>query len=281
LGRTILGPEENVKSITRDNLIQYIQTNYHSPRMVLAASGGIKHEEIVALTEKYFAGLPQKTDIIPREKATYTGSQLLVRDDTMEEAHVAVAVEGVSWSHPDYFTFMVFQTIVGSWDRTIGGGKNLSSKLCEIVATEKLAHSLTSFNTCYSDTGLFGAYVVAEAENLEDVIYEVFNEWVRVGRSVSETEVERAKTKLKASILMQLDGTTAVAEDIGRQLLTHGRRMSPAEIFLRIDAVSAKDVMRVARQYCEDVDPVIAGVGPLEMMPDYNTMRGWTYWNRL
>lgn len=39
--------------------------------------------------------------------------------------------------------------------------------------------------------------------------------------------------------------------------------------------------MRVARQYCEDVDPVVAAIGPLECLPDYNQIRGWTYWNRL
>jgi processing peptidase subunit beta len=281
LGRTILGPEENVKSITRDNLVSYIQQNYQSPRMVLAAAGGVKHEEIVSLAEKHFAALPTNSGITPRPKTSFTGSQLLVRDDTMEATHVAVAVEGVSWSHPDYYTFMVLQTLVGSWDRTIGGGKNLSSRLCEVVATEKLGHSVTSFNTCYSDTGLFGTYVVGEPEKLDDLIYEVVTEWVRIGRTITDDQVERAKTKLKASILMQLDGTTAVAEDVGRQLLTHGRRLSPAEIFLRIDSITTKDVMRVARQYCEDVDPVVAAIGPLEGLPDYNQIRGWTYWNRL
>jgi len=281
LGRTILGPTENVKSITRDNLIQYVEANYHSPRMVLAAVGGIKHDDIVAHTEKYFAGLNNKSVLPVPKKAPFTGSQMLVRDDTMELAHVAIAVEGVSWSHPDYFTFLIIQTIVGNWDRSIGGGKNLSSRLCEIVATEKLVHSITSFNTCYSNTGLFGAYLVTDEEHLEDAIWEVFRDWVRIGRSVSKVEVERAKTKLKASILMQNDGTTHAAEDIGRQILTLGRRLSPVEIFLRIDAITANDVMRVAREHCEDVEPVVAAIGPLEKMPDYNFMRGWTYWSKM
>jgi len=262
-------------------LVNYIQTNYHSPRMILVAAGGINHEEMVALSEKYFSGLPSRENHSDRPKAKYTGSQLLVRDDTMEEAHVALAVEGVGWSHPDYFTFMVFQTIVGSWDRTIGGGKNLSSKLCETIATEKLAHSMTTFNTCYSDTGLFGAYIVTEPDKLDDVIFETVHEWGRIAKAVTNSEVEQAKTKLKASLLMQLDGTTPTAEDIGRQLLTNGRRMSPAEIFLRIDAVTQKDVMRIVQQHCEDVEPVVAGIGPLETIPDYNHIRRWTYWNRM
>jgi processing peptidase subunit beta len=38
----------------------------------------------------------------------------------MKEAHIAVAVEGVGWSHPDFIPLLVAQTIVGSWDRSLG-----------------------------------------------------------------------------------------------------------------------------------------------------------------
>jgi len=43
-------------------------------------------------------------------------------------------------------------------------------------------------------------------------------------------ETERAKAQLKASILLSLDGTTAIAEDVGRQIVTTGRRMELNEI---------------------------------------------------
>jgi hypothetical protein len=36
LGRTILGPEENIRSITRQHLVDYLQTHYRGPRMVRA-----------------------------------------------------------------------------------------------------------------------------------------------------------------------------------------------------------------------------------------------------
>jgi len=249
--------------------------------MALVSAGSVNHETMVSLAEKHFSGFSQKMNTSQRQKSKFTGSEIHVRDDTMKEVHVAVAVESVGWSHPDFFAFMIIQTIIGNWDRTIGGGKNLSSRLCETVAIRKLAHSLTTFHTSYSDTGLFGSYVVTEPEKLDDLLWEVFNEMVRIGRGATQAEVDRAKTKVKGAILMQLDGTTAVVEDIGRQLLNNGRRISPAELFLRIDAVTVKDIMRVARQYCEDVDPVVAAVGPLELMPDYNQIRGWTYWNRM
>ncbi len=72
--------------------------------------------------------------------------------------------------------------------------------------------------------------------------------------SPEEVEVERAKSQLKAGLLLSLDGTTAVAEDIGRQLVTSGRRMSPQQIENAVDAVSVADIKRVAQKYLWDKD---------------------------
>ena len=70
----------------------------------------------------------------------------------------------------------------------------------------------------------------------------------------TEIEVERAKSQLKASLLLGLDGTTAVAEDIGRQLVTSGKRLSPQQIESAVDAVSVNDIKRVASKYLWDKD---------------------------
>ena len=69
-----------------------------------------------------------------------------------------------------------------------------------------------------------------------------------------DVEVERAKSQLKASLLLSLDGTTAIAEDIGRQLVTSGHRFSPKQIENAVDAVSTDDVKRVAQKYLWDQD---------------------------
>ena len=71
---------------------------------------------------------------------------------------------------------------------------------------------------------------------------------MRLCTNVSASETERAKAQLKASILLSLDGTTAVAEDIGRQLVTTGRRMAPNEIERKIDAITEKDIMDFANR---------------------------------
>ncbi|KAL6043824.1 Mitochondrial-processing peptidase subunit beta [Balamuthia mandrillaris] len=285
LGYTILGPEKNIRNISKRDLTDYIETHYTAPRMVLAAAGAVDHEELHKLAEKHFGRLSSENKIAQRGRppVEFVGSAVHVRNDDIPLVHTAIAVESVGWSDPNYFVFMVLQAMVGNWDRSLGGGKNLSSRVCEAFATEQLAHSLMSFNTCYHNTGLFGAYIVGEIAPHPNAIAEVVGEWVRIGQSATEAEVERAKNKLKSTFLMQLDGTSAICEDIGRQLLTLGRRLTPAEVYLRLDAITADQVRQVAYQYLNDVDPVVAAVGSVDAAtyPDYNQIRGWTYWNRL
>jgi len=283
LGRPILGSAENVKSITRNDLIEYINTYYTAPHIVVAAAGGVRHEEVVEQAEKLFAKIPaSSTHANIRDVHTdFTGSEIKIRNDDHPTAHIAIGVEGVGWTHPDQFTMLVIQAMLGNWDKTVGGGANLSSRLCEIVASEGLVHSLSTFQTCYGNTSLFGHSIVVDPPHIEDSIYEILNEWQRIANSSTPNEVQRAKNKLKATMLMQLDGSNAICENIGRQMLSVGRVLSPAEIYLRVDDVKVDDVRRVAKTYLSDVSPAVIAMGPIKSLPDYNQLRGWTYWNRM
>ena len=86
-------------------------------------------------------------------ESTATGSDVRVRDDTMPTAHIALAVEGVSWSDDDYFVSLVTQAIVGNYDRSMGNASHVGSKLSSFVHKNELASSFMSFSTSYSDSG--------------------------------------------------------------------------------------------------------------------------------
>jgi len=283
LGRTILGPAKNIKSISRDDLTHYIDTHYKGPRMVLAGAGGVDHEALCKMAETHFAkiGIDCPNEVPIDLNCRYTGSDVRVRDDSMPLAHVAVAVEGCGWTNPDNIPLMVANTLIGNWDRSMGGGANNSSPLAHYCAEKGFAHSFQSFNTCYKDTGLWGIYFVTDAMNQENMIFNIQNEWMRLATSVTDFEVNRAKNLLKTNMLLQLDGTTPICEDIGRQMLCYGRRMPQHELEARIDAVDAELVKETCYKYIYDRCPVVAAVGPIENLPDYNRVRSGMYWLRL
>nr|KAG5694257.1 hypothetical protein BaRGS_021572 [Batillaria attramentaria] len=218
LGRTILGPTQNIQSINRNDLLEYIGTHYKGPRIVLAAAGGVNHDELVQLAGKHFGGMSAgyEGEIPVLPTCRFTGSEIRVRDDSMPLAHVAIAVEGCGWQDPDNIALMVANTLIGSWDRSYGGGANHASPLAAAAAEAGLCHSFQSFNTCYTDTGLWGLYFVSDKMSIEDMLHNVQGEWMRLCSSVTEFEVRRAKNLLKTNMLLQLDGSTPIAEDIGR-----------------------------------------------------------------
>merc|ERR1719290_696628 len=283
LGRTILGPAKNIKSINREDLIHYIQTHYTGGRMVLAGAGWVDHGKLCKLAETHFAkiGATYDNEIPIDQNCRFTGSDVRVRDDDMPLAHVAIAVEGCGWTNPDNIPLMVANTLIGNWDRSMGGGANNSSPLASYCADKGFAHSFQSFNTCYKDTGLWGIYFVTDALNQADMVFNIQNEWMRLATSVTDFEVNRAKNLLKTNMLLQLDGTTPICEDIGRQMLCYGRRMPQHELEARIDAVDATLVKDTCYKYIYDRCPVIAAVGPIENLPDYNRIRSHMYWLRL
>ena len=126
--------------------------------MVLAGAGGVPHEKLVEMAEKHFANLPTKGHdnsayLLSKKTPDFIGSEVRIRDDTMPTANIALAVEGVSWSDPDYFTALVTQAIVGNYDKALGNAPHTGSKLSAYVHQHNLANSFMSFSTSYSDTG--------------------------------------------------------------------------------------------------------------------------------
>lgn len=285
LSRTILGPVENIQSLKSKDLKGYIDQHYKPHRMVLAAAGDVDHDEMVEMANKHFGDMPvdksgiTSFDLVNEKPAYLVGSDVRIRNDDMPVAHMAVAFESCGWTHPDAVSFMVLQAFMGSYDRNHTTGSLSSYRLSQRMSDVPVARSVTAFNTTYTDTGLFGLYMTADPEELDDVIVDAMEELVRICFKVDEVNLSNAKMALKTSLLAQLDGPTGVAEEIGRQLLVYGRRIPMSEWFARIDAVDSEAIKRVANKYIFDREVAVSAMGPIHSVPDYNFIRRCTYTN--
>ncbi|KAG2591171.1 probable mitochondrial-processing peptidase subunit beta, mitochondrial isoform X2 [Panicum virgatum] len=280
LGDTILGPEENIKSISKKDLEQYISTHYTCPRMVVSAAGSVNHDEVVDQVKELFTEFstdPTTADqLVDANPAIFTGSEVRVQNVTMPLVHVAIALKGASWTDPSSIPLMVIQSILGSWNRSVGVGNCSGSSLARGVSNGNLAESLMAFNTNYRDTGIFGIYAIALPDTLHDLSRLIMAELRRLTFQVSEEEVARARNQLKSSLLLHIDGSTAVAENNGRQMLTYGRVMPFLELFARIDAVDCATVMETAKEYIIDKDIALAAMGPISNLPEHRWFRSET-----
>ena len=280
LGRTILGPREIINTISREDLVNYITANYKGDRMALIGVGCVDHDALVAQAEKQFGHI--KKSEIPFTQGggdlpVFYGNEIRIQDDSLPNTHVAFAVEGVSWSAPDFFTASVANGIVGTWDRSVGIGSNSPSPLALTAATggkgqTPIANSYMAYTTSYADTGLMGVYFTADKDvDLKLFTDAVLKEWARLRTgAITEEEVERSKAQLKASLVLALDDSTAIAEDIGRQLVNTGYRLSPEDVFERVEAITVKDVVDWANYRLKDKPIAISAMGNVKTLPSHS-----------
>jgi len=276
LGLTILGPTESIKSIQRQDLINYVTDHYKGSRIVLAGAGGVDHDALVKLAEQHLGGIRNdydSTGVKLQQGIRFTGSDVRIRDDDMPFIYGALAIEGAGWDNPDNIPLMVANTIIGSYDRAQGGGNNMGSSLAGAVMQDNLCVNFQSFNTCYKDTGLWGIYFVCDRLKAFDLLTQVQRNWQELSTIVGPADVNRAKNILKTNISLQLDGSTPICEDIGRQMLCYGRRISISEMEARINAVDVNTVKKVCEKYLYDRCPAVVGIGPVEALPDYALLR--------
>eukprot|EP00440_Ansanella_granifera_P016057 gb/GFBE01017442.1/.p1 GENE.gb/GFBE01017442.1/~~gb/GFBE01017442.1/.p1 ORF type:complete len:466 (+),score=139.63 gb/GFBE01017442.1/:1-1398(+) len=279
LGYSTVGPFDGIENLTQDHLKRYVDANYTADKMVIAASGAIKHQELVSLAEKAFGGVKAGPPVIGSTKPYFCGAELLYRNDEMGPlAYVSVGWEAVPWKSPDAVTFMVMQSIIGKYKRGSGLVPGTISGNRVINAVENkmgvgCAEEFECFMNFYKDTGMFGWYVVCDEVAVEHAVGELMFGCNLLSFSVTDEEVERAKRELKATLVNGSGSTTDSCAQVGKEVLAYGRGIPPAEMMLRIDAVDAEEVKRVAYKYLNDNEISVTGLGPLHGMPQFYCLR--------
>ncbi|KAG1246252.1 hypothetical protein G6F68_014720 [Rhizopus microsporus] len=176
---------------------------------------------------------------------------------------------------------LVMQAIIGAWDKGLNGAPFLSSRLSTITNNNHLASSFASFTKGYKDTGLWGMYVETDNKlQIDDFVHFLQKEWTRLSTSVTASEVERAKQQVKSSLLLSLDSTCAVAQDIGSQVLSSGKHLSADELKAVVNKISVNDVRNTAYKYLWDQELAVVAHGPCEGLTDYTRVRGNMAYNR-
>src|SRR6185312_5855350 len=86
VGRSVIGSEETVRSINRQQMIDYLQAQYRPDRIVIAAAGDVDHEHVVELSARYFGDLrPSSVNtFVPAEYSRHEARVKLLQRSTNE-----------------------------------------------------------------------------------------------------------------------------------------------------------------------------------------------------
>ena len=262
LGRSILGTAEKVQSFTSAHVLDYMRQNYQAANMVISAAGAVHHSDFLALCEKLFVEIGSNPAPIA-VASRYQGGEKRVQK-AHEQVNLVLGFEGVSYEHPDYYAANVLASI-------LGGG--MSSRLFQEIREKRgLVYSIYAFHSPESDTGTFGVYAGTGEEQVRELMPVLCDEIARLGSSLSEEELARAKAKLKARLLMRLENITAHAESNALDLLMRGRVISETELIQKIEAVQRSDLEALADRIFSGA-PVLAALGPIQNLMSYEQIR--------
>ena len=256
LGRNILGTRETIAAMNRQTIIDYRTRHYVPDNLVIAAAGNLTHEQLVELSQLYWADLSGKSQTLFDPTPTFVAARLLQEKD-IEQLHVCLGTPGVAHDSPQYYASHVLNTI-------LGGG--VSSRLFQSIREDRgLAYSVCSYPSSFRDTGLMTIYAGVSPENSREVI-EITNAIladIRVN-GVRPDEIKRAKEQLKAGLMFSMESSASRMSRVGRAEIAAREYLSPEKLAAKVDAVSLEQLFELAQPLYQPETTCMTALGPVE-----------------
>lgn len=262
LGRSILGPAERVECFGRADLSGFVAERYAPDQMIISAAGAVDHAAIVAQVEALFGGLEPhgKPDYEP---ARFEGGEKRAHKP-LEQVHVTMAFESPGYRDPRVYTGQVFAT-------ALGGG--MSSRLFQEIRERRgLCYSIFAQAGAYADTGMTTIYAGTSAEDSADLLNITVSELKRTVDDMSPAEVARARSQMRAGLLMGLESPSSRAERQARLLAIWDRVPTLEETVAQIDDVTTGDVRDFAGELAGRGRFALALYGPLDRTPGFEEL---------
>ncbi|XP_070982022.1 cytochrome b-c1 complex subunit 2, mitochondrial-like isoform X3 [Oncorhynchus clarkii lewisi] len=245
LSNSLYCPDYMVSQVDSDHMHNFIQNNFTSARMALVGLG-VDHNVLKQVGEQFLnirSGMGTAGT-----KAQYRGGEVRVQNGS-SLVHSVVVSEGAAVGTDEAMAFSVLQHVLGAGPH-IKRGSSPTSKLFQGVAKATAdPFDASAFNSNYSDSGLFGVYTISQSAAAGDVIKAAISQVKAVTGGVSEADLTRAKTQLKAEYLMSLESSEGLLDAMGSQALSGAVYHSPEAIAQKIDSVSATDVANAANKF--------------------------------
>lgn len=264
LGQPVIGTNESVEKLTREQLVAYNKSRYVPKNVVISVVGKIKRQQVLEKIQSIFAGF--SGELIEKkisEPKVNNSATFVTRD--IEQVHLCLGTPGLYNQHPNIYSLHVLNNI-------LGGG--LSSRLFQDIREERgLAYSIYSYHSGYSNAGLFGVYAGTSRQNFEVVLELILKQIADIKKNgITKDELERTKQQVKGSILLSLENVSHRMSSLGKSEISYGRIVTPDEIVESIMKVTNESVIEVAQQMFKPENFALAVVGPDNIAVDFKEL---------
>jgi zinc protease len=289
-GQPAQGTVATIKGISRDDIVAWHQKWFRPDNCIIAAVGDFKSKELLAQIKERYGAWKKPAEPLEHPKFEFkaneklTGEQRLSFDsfdaskvdptkkrisiDHPEKKQVVVRLQGlgIRRDSPDYFPLLVMDHVLGT---STGFADRFSKKLRDEMGLAYSTYANISDGAGLYE-GAFLGYIGTRAENVElalHVMYELLAD-IRE-KPVTEAELRDSKDYLKGSFVFGLETTGQLAGllvQIERYKLGSDYLVKYAE---NVEAVTAADILRVAKKYLATDNMVEVLCGPIDQITPF------------
>lgn len=242
MGRSVLGTEDSLEAITREMVLAFITRNYSPKEMILSVTGPFKWHKLLHLVQRYFDELPFKaTGQSRKHPATYQAKQQVVQKETLQ-THAIIGNRAYSMHHPRFTALFLLNNLLG--------GPAMNNRLTlNIREKYGFTYHIESFYSPFSDTGLFGIYLGTHKGTIDRSMSLVMKELKKLReKPLGIIQLHKAQKQLMGQIALSQENNLALAIALGRSLMHYDRIDTIEDVYAKINAVTADDVIDIANE---------------------------------
>ena len=235
LGRNILGNRKTIRSLKREDILNYYNKYYVPNNAVISICGNFNFEEIVKVIEEKFEQWQEKEVNIEVKEANYTPCFVTKNKDS-EQVNIAINLKAIpEENEKEAYALSVVNNIFGG---------STSSRLFQSIREEKgLVYSIYSSQTLYRKCGELGIFASTSEEYLKEVYDLIIKEIKNIRENyITEEELEESKEQLKGNYILSLESINSKMLAHGEAMLLNNKLKKEDEIIEHINAVNMEQV---------------------------------------
>ncbi|MCD8307915.1 MAG: insulinase family protein [Clostridia bacterium] len=253
-GRNVLGPEENVRGFTKENMRAYMARHYIPQNIVIAMAGNIDTDLAVRMVEKWFKDIPASPVASTGIDVSFQYGSLVRTKSEVKQAHVGICLPAFARNDPMIDAASLLNLI-------LGGG--LSSRIYTTVREKMaLAYEVESYLVAFRETGVLVITGGFKAARYMDAIDAIFNCMHDLKKEIKPEEFSRAKEQFIASSIYNEESPHSMMTLYCKNLLISDRIYDPAKRIENIKKLTIDDLLAVADRIFVDSKASFALVGP-------------------
>jgi predicted Zn-dependent peptidase len=255
LGRTVLGPEENLRGFTRAGIAAFRERRWTPARGGAFLAGNLEHLPAEQELQERFGRFPSLPEPEPYEPAPRFAPQTLVEQRDSNQSHLRMVYR------PDVAVADVRQRAALSIYATLLGG-SMGSRLFEEIREKRgLCYSVYAHEHAFADvpilqlgSGLESSKCVEAYTRMREIVDELRSD------GPTEEEVQRARAYAAGRMVLAFENTGAVARYAANQRIVFGQDIDPDAAIAALDSVTFAQVREVAAGVADSL--AVACVGP-------------------